>query len=181
MRKAEIIKQLHPFVRPDPLVNEIAGAVGGKLDSFDAQMEDFRQQLDIDTATWGLVVYEKELDIQTDISKPLAERRSIIKGRIRGAGKIGAPEIKLICDSWTNGNVDVEFNGTIIITFTSVYGIPEGLGSLKSELRKATPAHLALQYIFRYYLYSELANSGLTYSGLAATGKTYNGLLNGGI
>ncbi|WP_058710545.1 putative phage tail protein [Paenibacillus jamilae] len=70
---------------------------------------------------------------------------------------------------------------TILITFTGSMGIPDQLSALQAEIRKLIPAHLSLNYQFRFYLYSQLNASGMTYADLSATGKTYNQLLNKGV
>lgn len=74
MYKDTLTNNLHKLVRQDPLVNEINGSIGVSLDDFDERIGDFAKQIDIDTATWSLPVYEKELGIITDISKPYVEK-----------------------------------------------------------------------------------------------------------
>lgn len=124
--------------------------------NFRSAIKDIQLQLDIDTASWGLTLWEKELQIKTDLNKPLDERRSVIKSRLRGSGKVDHITIKLVADAYTNGDVVVSFNGHILVRFTSGYGVPPNLDDLKSILEEIKPAHLAIDYEFRYLLIREI-------------------------
>lgn len=123
-----------------------------------SSIEDIKKQLDIDTATWGLVVYEKELKIPTNLNKPLNDRRSVIKSKLRANGKVDSIQIKLVADAYTNGDVLVSFNGHIVVKFNSVYGIPPNLEDLKFAIEDVKPAHLAVDYEFNYLLIKEIHN-----------------------
>ncbi|MGM1023559.1 MAG: putative phage tail protein [Bacillota bacterium] len=100
------------------------------------------------------------------------------------AGKVGA--LMLVHPQLEKGSTRTTFEPgippyTIMITFTGTMGIPDQLSALQAEIRKLIPAHLSLNYQFRFYLYSQLNASGMTYADLSATGKTYNQLLNKGV
>ena len=67
--------------------------------------------------------------------------------------------LQAICDSWKNGEIDVFFiNGRIQIKFVGKYGVPSDLNLLKIELNKSKPAHLAMDYLFRYLLIKNIHN-----------------------
>lgn len=180
-RKEQLLGSLHKIVRHDPYTNELFGSVGLSLDNFDEEMKSLLDQLNIDTATWALTVYERELGLKTDVSKSPEERRSLIKSKLRGTGKIGAAQIKLVADSYSNGDVEVTLDNGIHIEFTSVYGIPSNMADLKAIIREIAPAHLEIEYVFRFYTYAELKAKGLTYGELKALGITYKDLKNRGI
>ncbi|MNB98372.1 hypothetical protein D3C75_456210 [compost metagenome] len=177
MYKDNLTKNLHKLVRNDPLTNEINGSIGLSMDNFDEQMDDFIAQIDINTATWALPVYEKELGIVTDINKAITERREQVISRWRVTGKTGAAEIKLVADSYLNGDVEVVLDNGVTIEFTSIYGVPTGIEDLKKVLHSIVPAHLRVNYTFRYALYSEYV--GHTYNEMK--NYTYTQLLNGGL
>lgn len=181
-RKDQLVRNMHRVVRGDPLTNEIHGSIGLSLDNFDADMEMLLAQLNIDTATWALAVYEKELALKTDVSKTIDDRRSLIKSKLRGTGKIGAAQIKIVADSYSNGDVDVTLEyGGIDIEFTSVYGIPSNMEDLKKIIREIAPAHLEINYMFRFYTYAELKANEWTYGAIKASGKTYKEIYNRGL
>lgn len=145
-------------MRKSNLYKEIFKADGQQVDFFNEAIEDIQKQLLIDTATWGLIVYEKELKIKTDLNKPLDDRRAVIKSKLRGSGKVDHIQIKLVADAYTNGDVVVSFNGHIIVKFTSLYGIPPNLDDVKNALEDVKPAHLAIYYEFRYLLIKDIHN-----------------------
>jgi hypothetical protein len=68
----------------------------------------------------------------------------------------------------------------ITITFTGSFGIPDQIEQLKKEIRKLIPAHLGVVYNFRFYLYSEITDSGRTYGSITGKGKSYYDLYNRG-
>jgi hypothetical protein len=153
-------------MRKSKVYQEIFNADGEQIALLDSSLDDVKAQLDIDTATWGLDVYEKELNIKTDLSKPLADRRSVIKSKFRGSGKVDSIQIKLVADAYTNGDVIVSFNGHIVVKFTSVYGTPPNIDDLKAVLEETRPAHLAIDYEFAYRTWNEQDGYGWTWDQL---------------
>ncbi|NGM81279.1 DUF2313 domain-containing protein [Paenibacillus sp. 7124] len=181
MYKDTLTKNLHKLVRTDSLTNEINGSIGLTMDNFDERMDDFSAQLDIDTATWALPVYENELGIVTDVIKSLTERREQIVSMWRVTGKTGAAEIKLVANSYTHGDVDVYLDNGVTVEFTNMYGVPSNIDDLKKVVRAMTPAHLRVNYVFKYYTYAEMKTTGLTYEQIAQTGLTYEQITNRGL
>jgi len=127
-----------------------------EFDRLAIDIEDLEKQLNIDTATWGLAIYERELGIKTNLNKPLEERRSVIKSKWRGTGKVDRALIKAVVDAYTNGGVEVGFDGRIIITFNDVKGIPPNLEDAQRAIEDISPAHLAIIYEFAYLLIKEI-------------------------
>lgn len=181
MFKDKLNRNLHRVVRKDPLTNEINGSIGLSMDNFQDEMKELYDQLNIDTATWALSVYEKELGIRTDLTKPLEERRSVIKSKLRGTGKIGAAQIEIVAESYSNGEVEVTLDHGIRIEFVSTYGIPPNMEDLKRVVREIAPAHLTINYVFRFYTYWEMKATGMTYAEIKATGLTYKEIKNKGL
>lgn len=145
-----LLKMLPIYERESKVFQEIMNSQEIELDSLDLEIEDLIKQLFIDTATWALDIYEKELKLPTDLSKPLEERRGIIRSKWRGTGKVDKYLIKRVVDAYTNGQVDVTFNGKINIKFNGVYGIPTNLNDVYRSLGDIIPAHLDLVYEFMY-------------------------------
>lgn len=152
----QMIKQLQMFQRNSGIFNAIFNGVSKQFELRDQRIAELDDQLSIDTATWALSIYEKELQIETDKNKSYEERRAIIKSLMRGTGKVDTALIKLVADSYSNGDVDVAFDGKIKITFTNIIGTPPNVNDLKIAINKITPAHLEVVYIYLYNLYQEL-------------------------
>jgi hypothetical protein len=56
--------------------------------------------------------------------------------------------------------------------------VPAQIDLLKETLREIIPAHLAIDYVFRFFTYAELLATEKTYGEIAATGKTYDDIYN---
>lgn len=152
------INQLQPFQRTSLVYQAVFTAESGELNTRQTSIDDLSAQMFVDTATWALAIYEKELNIVTDLSQTYDERRSVIKSKLRGVGTVDSALIKLVADSYTNGNVAVSLsNSTITITFTSVVGTPPNENEFKAAIEEIKPAHLALVYV---YLYNKWAQIG---------------------
>lgn len=153
-----VIKNLHKVMRSDPFAVALTGSIDGSIGALDERTNNFISQLDIDTATWALDIYEKEYGIVSDRSKPLDERRSVVKSKMRGGGSLSAAQIKIVADSFTNGDVIVSLQDGIMIEFSSVIGTPPNMDDLKAALEMIKPAHLPISYKFRYLRIKDIHN-----------------------
>ncbi|SET55294.1 hypothetical protein SAMN05660297_02737 [Natronincola peptidivorans] len=160
----KMITYLPIFMRKSKVYNEIFNAEEHQFQYIQTDIEDVKKQLDIDTATWGLVIYEKDLKIETDLSKPLDERRSVIKSKERGSGKIDAALIQIVAEAYSNGEVIVNFNGTIIVKFIGTRGVPPNLDDLAAEIENIKPAHLSFEFEFTYLTWNEFDNYNKTWN-----------------
>lgn len=153
---SRLLEMLPKYERDSEVFKEIMKAEEIELDKLDLDIEDLQKQFFIDTATWGLVIYEKDLEIKTNLNKPLEERRGVIKSKLRGTGKVDATLIKMVADAYTNGDVDVRFDGNILVKFNSVLGIPSNLNDVENAISEISPAHLAIIYKFAYLLIKDI-------------------------
>jgi len=157
LRKDEMLGYLPPHWRNSNVIGQMMESEGAEFDSILTANSDIEAQLDIDKATWGLAIYEKELGLQTDVSKPLADRRSVVKSKMRGNGKADAVLIKLVADAYTNGDVEVTFpDGIIHIKFANVLGAPPNLGDLTNTIGELRPAHLPFEYEYIYFILNQV-------------------------
>lgn len=169
-----MLNYLPPFLRKSPIYQEIFNADEQQFTILNTSIDDIKAQLDIDTATWGLAIYEKEFGIKTDLSKPQAVRRSVIKSKWRGSGKVDSLQIKLVADAYTNGDVVVSFNGHIVVKFTAVRGVPQNLDDLKRVIEEVKPAHLAIDYQYTYLHWDELDASCYSWDDLDRFNMTWD-------
>lgn len=150
------------------------GTESGAL--FDA-IQDLLNQCFVDTATWGLDMWESFLAIPTDTTKPYDYRRSVIKAKITGVGTTTIQMIKDTALSYQNGSVDViedPISYSFVIKFTSLVGTPPNFDDFQKTMNIIIPAHLSVSYLFTYNTYAKLATH--TYSDLTAF--TYDNLRN---
>lgn len=147
-------------------------------------VSDVLAQFYVNTATWGLADWERRVGIVPDEGKPIDQRRSVIKSKLRGAGVVTKSLIKNVAESYSNGEVDVAEdadNFEITITFVGTFGVPPNMDDLSRVLRSILPAHLRVLFKFKYrvyedfttvpykalipYSYSELLTKRIEYSG----------------
>lgn len=153
----EYMKSCMPsFITESKIFGNIYDAEYREFDTLEKKIEDLNNQLSIDTATWALSIYENEMGIKTESTKSFDERRAVIKSKWRGTGKIDGKLIKMVADAYTNGQVDVTFDGKINIKFNSIIGIPNNLDDLKKALEDIKPVNLRLEYIFSYLLLKDI-------------------------
>lgn len=155
-----------------------------EFSKLNADIYDVLAQFSIETATWGLTRWERIFGLATDLTKTYGQRREILLARKRGVGAVSAELIENVASAYSNGAVAVTANVpayTIIVTFVSEMGIPDQINELRAAVRDITPAHLAINYVFRFYTYGELTASGKTYAQVASAGKTYAQLYNRGL
>lgn len=155
-----------PIITDSKVFTEILNAEGIEFDNYYDKLADLELQFDVDTATWALDYYEKDLNIVTDHTKSYDDRRSVIKSKWRGTGKFSSALIKIVCTAYTNGDVDVTFDGTIHVKFVNKLGIPENIEDLKAAIEQIKPAWLSIDYVFTYKLWNDIKD--LTWDDLQA-------------
>jgi len=164
--------------------SELLSAEDAEFARLTASIDDLLLQFNVSTATWGLREWERICGIITDTNKTLAERRSNIKARLRGAGVVTASHIKSVADGYYGGETEIIQRYSeyiIVIKFTSSYGVPTNLADLQEVLREIIPAHLAIEYEFKFVTYDMIRGAYTNYNDIVATSKTYNDIKNGGI
>ncbi|MUT67821.1 DUF2313 domain-containing protein [Paenibacillus sp. NEAU-GSW1] len=129
---------------------------------FDDLVEATNSNLDqifVDTATWGLSRWEKELAIKPPAGQPFEQRRSTIRSKMRGTGMITIKLIRSVAEAFHGGEIDVSTHPElyrVTIKFIDSVGIPPNLDDLKNVLRDIIPAHLDVVYTFSYLLINEI-------------------------
>lgn len=141
------------YSRKTGLIKSIEDASALEIARILYRLEDLKKQYFIDTATWGLAWYERDLGIATDISKPYIYRREIIKARLRGRGTITKQLIINTAKAFSGGDVDVieypsEFR--FVVKFVGILGIPPNMAGLKEEIENIKPAHLLYDFEYTY-------------------------------
>jgi hypothetical protein len=122
-------------------------------------INDVLAQFFIDTATWGLARWESIFGLSTDVTKPIEERRSVIKSRMRGTGTVTIAMIKSVVEAYDQGAVEVtEQPGLyqVTIKFVETIGALPNINDLKRAIREILPAHLEAKYEYRYLLIREI-------------------------
>lgn len=156
-----MLSSLPTAYRKDAWVIALLSAIAGVDDAQRADADETAQQMFLDSMTWALAIEERIAGITPAAGAGVEERRSVLQAKWRSAtGKCDVDLIQRVCDSWQNGEVDVDFaDGEIVLRFVGAYGVPDAdaLAALQSAVQEVIPAHLAVQYLYRYLLVREVS------------------------
>lgn len=132
---------------------------GSEFDTLQTDIETVLDQFFINSATWGLDQWEKELGLAPAQDQPDSERRDRIISRLRGTGTATIRVVKEVAESYDNGAIDVIEDYaiyTVSIRFVDTAGVPPNLNDLKAAVRAVLPAHLDIVYGFAYLFIADV-------------------------
>lgn len=156
LAKERLLSNINSILRKDEYINELLKASGIEMDEIDILLEDIYKQFWFDTMTWGLDILAKEAGIHFTADQSLEEKRSQVQAKWRSKGKLDIQLLQTICDSWKNGETEVDFTDRIIVKFVGSAGIPSDIDTLKESINKVKRAGKLVEYIFKYILISEM-------------------------
>lgn len=162
-RGQEMLGFLPGYYASSRVVRSLMEAQGTELDLLQSSLDETLAQFFVDTATWGLDRWESDLGIATDPAKPLDQRRSLVKSKLRGTGTVSVALMRNVAESFDNGAIEVTLQPslyTVTIRFVDTVGRPPNLDDIKESLNAIVPAHLAVSYSFRYLTVNDI--NGLT-------------------
>ena len=146
---------------------ELQEVLGLEVKDLQAKLKDLFSQCFIETATWGLDLWEKELGLKTNYKNSYTHRREMIKAKCRSAGTTTKEMIENVARAFSNGEVEViEYNKEYYfsIKFVGTKGIPSNMNGLKHTLNEIKPAHLGIEYIFTQMTWDEFDNYNKTWN-----------------
>lgn len=140
---------------------------GAELGGLLCYLDDIFKQFFIDTATWGLVYWENEYGLETNLTMSYEERREVIKAKKRGQGTTTKEMIKNVAEAFSGGEVNIiedNANYSFIVQFIGIKGIPKNMQIFKNMLEDIKPAHLAYSFKYTYTVWNVLKEKNLTWS-----------------
>ena len=84
----ELIKYLPEWYENSPETKDLLNAMETETKSRAEGQEEISDQCYVNSATWGLTLWEKMYGILPDIAKPYDFRRSRILSKMRGVGAV---------------------------------------------------------------------------------------------
>lgn len=169
-RAQRMVDDAPDYYQESAVYQDIQEAKAQELALLEEKQEDLRLQLNPQTATWGLVYYEKQLKIIPAENATLEDRRSNVISRMRGIGNFSAEQVRSVAESFTNGQVEVTVdvaNYLVNVKFISNLGPPPKLDDLKAAIENIIHAHMGVEYRFRYLTVTEV--QGMTINQLQTT------------
>lgn len=141
-----MLKRLPLYERKNKVFQEIFKAEINQLQNLEEQIEDIRKQFVVDTATWGLKIYEKELKITVPFGSSIENRRAAIKAKMRSGGKVDRFLLEAVASAILEIPVKVDFNGRIIFGFKpDTKKTVSNIEYFYRSIEKIKPAHLAFE------------------------------------
>lgn len=154
-----LMDYLPRYYKDSKVFLELFRGFAAEINETDKNIEELEAQMFVDTSTWGLDIWEKELGISTDKSKSYESRREAIKAKMRGYGTCTVEMIKNTALAYTNAEVEViedNPNYAFVIKFVSVKGIPPDVKAFEETIETIKPAHLTYRLEYSYTTWGEL-------------------------
>ncbi|KNF10050.1 hypothetical protein CLPU_1c02150 [Gottschalkia purinilytica] len=170
----DLMKYTHKDYLNSKYMTQLQNGIAKEFGIIAYYIEDIYKQFFINTATWGLSVYEKELGLQSNPGLSYEERREIIKAKLRGAGTATKQMIKNTAEAFSGGEVEIieHVDGYYIeIYFVGTIGIPKNMKAFESMINEIIPAHLGYRFKFRFATWGMIKDANLTWNDL--TTKTW--------
>ncbi|HIY53025.1 MAG TPA: YmfQ family protein [Candidatus Agathobaculum merdavium] len=156
----DMLQSLPVAYRRDAWVIALLGAVQAVDNGQRDAAREAADQLFLDSMTYVLPVEERIAGLTPGTGDTVEERRSVLQAKWRSAtGICNVDMIQRVCDAWENGEVEVDYQpGEIVLRFVGAYGVPtaQALAALQAAVLEVIPAHLAVQYLYRYLLVREV-------------------------
>ncbi|MED4378503.1 DUF2313 domain-containing protein [Schinkia azotoformans] len=173
--RPELLNYLPPLYRDVLEMKELQSTLSAELGNLYFSKSDIENQLFIESATWGLMLWERVFGIQSNLSLSYGERREIIKAKIRGYGTVTKTMIKEVALAFTNAEVDViehPESYSFVVKFIGVKGIPKNMAGFLEIIEIIKPAHLSYSIEYTFTWWDKLKE--LTW--ISAKAKTWNEL-----
>lgn len=131
-----------------------------------AALEDVMAQFFINTATWGLALWEEQVGIVTDNSLSLETRRAAILQKLVASGNTTADMIRGLAETITGYEAKVEVNDDYSFSL-SFWGETNALADidveeLKTIVEQIKPAHL--RFVITGITWADLESVNMTWS-----------------
>jgi len=175
----ELFSYLPAYYETSRVMRADMQAKGTEIDMLYQALEETLDQFFVRTATWGLEYWEQELGIETDRLKPVDQRRAVVESKLRGAGTFSGRLVKSVAEAYAGGKVDVTFQPeawSFTVSFVDTMGIPPNMEDLKRAIEELKPAHMAVEYEYRYLNWDDLDRKQVTWDELDAASLTWNEL-----
>jgi uncharacterized protein YmfQ (DUF2313 family) len=175
----EMFSYLPQYYETSRVMQADMQAKGVEMDLLYQALDETLEQFFVRTATWGLDFWERELGIETDRLKPVEQRRAVVESKLRGAGKFSGRQVANVAEAYAGGKVDVTFQPeawSFTVSFVDTMGIPPNIDDLKRAIDELKPAHMAVEYKYRYLVWDDLDKKQKTWDELDAASLTWNEL-----
>ena len=148
-----LVTRLPDYYQSSPPVSELERALGAQAALLMSAKEDTQAQLWIETATWGLDLWEQWAGLPVDRTQGYQARRSRVLAKLMGQGTTTAELLHGIAQAYVDADVQIwekpsEYRFTVV--FSDIQSQPPVLDDLSGSMNEIKPAHLDYDYLFLY-------------------------------
>ena len=137
----KLLKLLHKIYRKDKLTLQITKAIAMQIHNAEQNIQEIGKQQYLDSASWGLDIFEKESKMKRK-DKLTEQRRAVIQAKWRGAGKLTLLLIQTTLQCYVSGAVFVTFQKYLYITMTSQVIESVNMIDIVHTIEEVKPAHI---------------------------------------
>ena len=166
----KLMDLLPNYYQNSPETVALQSAVESEVNKAQLAEQNLLNQLNVDTATWGIELWEKAFGILPSASETLGTRRARVKSKMRARRVTTVSMIQNVAESFINGTASVIEHPekyTFDIQFDATQQIPSNLAGLSAAIDELKPAHLA--YAYAYLFISKIMAGAYQTSGTTLT------------
>jgi len=172
--KRDIMKDIKSYVpkyyQDSKHVQSILQTNGNESIRLHSSIYDVLDQFYIETATWGLDLWEELFGIETDYLVPIEIRREELILRFKGFYKVGVDTLLEQAEKFWESTVTQDpSNYTVTVQITQIRAVEESLDPKKFKrfvhrMKAMVPSHIELIIKFSYVPWQEVLDSDLRFS-----------------
>lgn len=144
---SNLVTRLPRYYQDSPPVAELERVLGLEAEALLEAKEDTLAQLWVETATWGLDLWERWCGLPVDGTKPYSQRRQRVLAKLRGQSVSTAELIRSVVLAFVDGTVEiVEDHGaySFLIRIVPDSGLPPDVDAIRDAVNEIKPAHLGM-------------------------------------
>jgi uncharacterized protein YmfQ (DUF2313 family) len=169
------------YYKKSEVMSAVNDALNAEFERLKAEISKISDESNILTATEWIDKWETSVGLESNTNLTLEQRRSRVLSRYRQIGATTKERVKAIVEAYTRGEVVIvedSANYKIYIKFTNIIGKPDNMDGIIIQLKLIMPAHLAVEFEYKYRTWRDVLNSGKTWRDLLESGYTWNDILN---
>lgn len=171
----DLMPYLPEYYQNSDVVKNVMYSESYEIGKVYVTLEDIEKQLYIDSATWGLSIFEKIYNITPKADSTFEERREVIKAKKRGRGTTTKAMIKNTAEAFSGGEVDITEhpeNYYFTVKFVGAKGIPQNMSGFLNMLNEIKPAHLNYEIEYSFTVWNFIQSQLMTWD--TAKAKTWD-------
>ena len=166
---SRLLKYVQKFINKSDIFRQVLESQQAEIDILNGNLQDLVNNLFIESATWGLIFFERKYGIKTDLTDTLENRRARVLAKKRSCVTCTINAMKTMALSFSCGDIDIDPHyeeDYFTIKFVSMLGIPPKIQDFYDAIEEIKPAHLEVIYKFTYNTYDDIKTHKWTYDEL---------------